>query len=94
MRLADLDFVTVRVDDVSVGETFKLFPWQPGQLAVGDRAYCNPPGIRTVVARGADVLVRLNRGALPLSKPTGEPFELMEWLRGLRRDEATETDHR
>jgi hypothetical protein len=80
------------VEDVSVGETFKLFPWQAGQLAVGDRAYCNPPGIRAVVARGADVLVRLNRGALPLCKPTGAPFDLMAWLRGLRGNQASEAD--
>lgn len=92
MRVTDLDFVTVRVEDVSVGETFKLFPWQPGQLAVGDRLYCNPPGIRAVVERGADVLVRLNRGALPLCKPSGEPFELMTWLRGLNGHMASEVD--
>jgi hypothetical protein len=92
MRVTDLDFVTVRVEDVSVGETFKLFPWQPSQLAVGDRAYCNPPGIRAVVADGADVLVRLNRGALPLCKPTGERFDLMSWLRGLRSHDAADVD--
>lgn len=92
MRVTDLDFVTVRVEDVSIGETFKLFPWQPGQLAVGDRAYCNPPGIRAVVERGADVLVRLNRGALPLCKPSGEPFELVTWLRGLVSNKSSETD--
>jgi hypothetical protein len=91
MRVTDLDFVTVRVDDISVGESFKLFPWQPGQLAVGDRAYCNPPGIRAVVARGADVLVRLNRGALPLCKTSGEPFDLLTWLRGIRGHEVSET---
>ncbi|MCW5831701.1 MAG: transposase [Labilithrix sp.] len=92
MRVTDLDFITVRVEDVSVGETLKLFPWQPGQLAVGDRIYCNPPGIRAVVGRGADVLVRLNRGALPLCTPSGEPFDLMTWLRSLRGNTASETD--
>jgi hypothetical protein len=92
MRVADLDFVTVRVEDVSVGETLKLFPWQKGQLAVGDRAYCNPPGIRAVVERGADVLVRLNRGALPLCTPNGDPFDLLKWLRGLRRQRASDVD--
>lgn len=92
MRVTDLDFVTVRVEDVSVGESFKLFPWQPGQLAVGDRAYCNPPGIRAVVESGADVLVRLNRGTLPLCKPSREPFELVAWLRGLVSNRPSETD--
>lgn len=92
MRVADLDFLTVRVENVSVGETFKLFPWQQGQLAVGDRLYCNPPGIRAVVERGADVLVRLNRGTLPLCTPTGEPFDLVAWLRRLRGHGASEVD--
>jgi hypothetical protein len=92
MRLADLDFLTVRVENVSVGETFKLFPWQQGQLAVGDRLYCNPPGIRAVVERGADVLVRLNRGTLPLSTAAGEVFDLVAWLRGLRGHGASEVD--
>lgn len=91
MRVTDLDFVTVRVEDVSIGESFKLFPWQPGQLAVGDRVYCNPPGIRAVVERGADVLVRLNRGALPLCKLSGEPFELVTWLRRLAGNTPSET---
>lgn len=92
MRVADLDFMAVRVENVSVGETFKLFTWQPGQLAVADRLYCNPPGIRAVVDQGADVLVRLNRGTLPLCKPSGDPFDLMTWLRGLRGHTASETD--
>jgi hypothetical protein len=92
IRLTDLDFVTVRVEDASVGESLKLFPWQHGQLAVGDRGYCNPPGIRAVVERGADVLVRLNRGALPLCTPNGEPFDLTGWLRGLRGHASSETE--
>lgn len=33
---------------------------------MGDRAYANPPGIAFVKASGAEVLVRYNRGALPL----------------------------
>lgn len=92
MRVTDLDFLTVRVEEASVGESLKLFPWQPGQLAVADRGYCNPPGIRAVVERGADVLVRLNRGTLPLSNPDGKAFDLLSWLRGLRGHDASEVD--
>jgi hypothetical protein len=92
MRLTDLDFLNVRVEGLEVGESFKRFHWQPGQLAVGDRGYCNPPGIRSVVAQGADVLVRVNRGALPLSTPNGEPIDLMAWLRSLEGHRASERD--
>jgi Transposase DDE domain len=84
MRLADLEVLGVVIADRSVGETFKRFAWREGQLAVGDRGYCNPPGIAHVVDQGADVLVRVNRGTLPLATPAGEPVALLEWLRGLR----------
>lgn len=90
MRLADLELVTVRVEGLRVGESFKRFPWLPGQLAVGDRGYCNAPGIGAVVERGADVLVRVNRRSLPLATPDGEAIDLMTWLRGLRGHDAHE----
>jgi Transposase DDE domain len=84
LRLADLEILGVVIEDRSVGETFKRFSWREGQLAVGDRGYCNPPGIAHVVDQGADVLVRVNRGTLPLATPAGEPVALLSWLRGLR----------
>jgi hypothetical protein len=90
LRLADLEIVTVRVEGLRVGESFKRFPWQPGQLAVGDRGYCNAPGIGAVVERGADVLVRVNRGSLPLADADDNAVDLMEWLRGLRGHHAHE----
>jgi hypothetical protein len=84
LRLADLEILSAPIEDQRVGESFKRFSWQPGQLAVGDRGYCNPPGITHVVLQGADVLVRVNRASLPMSTPHGEPVALMRWLRGLR----------
>jgi hypothetical protein len=90
MRLADLEVVTVRVEGLRVGESFKRFPWLPGQLAVGDRGYCNAPGIGAVVECGADVLVRVNRGSLPLADPDGVAIDLMTWLRDLRGHDAHE----
>lgn len=81
LRLANLDVLDVRVEGIAVGETFKRFSWKPGQLAVGDRGYCNAPGIGYVVERGAEVLVRVNRGSLPLFFEDDLPFELMAWLR-------------
>lgn len=84
LRLADLKILGVVVADRSVGETFKRFEWRKGQLAVGDRGYCNPPGIAHVVDQGGDVLVRVNRGTLPMSTPAGERIALPDWLRGMR----------
>lgn len=90
LRLAGLEPLAVRVEGVSVGESFKRFTWTPGQLAVGDRGYSHPPGIRAVVSDGADVLVRVARGTLPLQDKAGNPIALMTWLRGLASHEAQE----
>jgi len=90
LRLADLKILSAPIEDYSVGESFKRFSWQSGQLAVGDRGYANPPGIAHVVSQGADVLVRVNRASLPMRQPDGEPVKLMGWLRGLRGHGAHE----
>lgn len=89
LRLADLQILHAAMDTVSVGESFKRFSWRPGQLAVGDRGYCNPPGIAHVVAQGADVLVRVNRATLPMTD-AGRDVQLMPWLRSLRGHAAHE----
>jgi hypothetical protein len=90
LRLAGLEPLAVKVEGVAVGESFKRFTWAPGQLAVGDRGYSHPPGIRAVVNDGADVLVRVARGSLPLEDEDGHTVALMTWLRGLAGHDAHE----
>lgn len=77
LRVADVSFVDVQVTDDKIGETFLRFAWKPGELAVGDRAYCATRGIRHVVDAGADVLVRYRLGGLPLCTPEGVPVEVL-----------------
>lgn len=77
IRLADLRVVEVHVTDEKGGETFRKFTPQPGQLWVGDRAYPNPPGIKWVVDHQAAVLVRYNRGALPLYDAAGNLIDVL-----------------
>lgn len=84
LRLSDLEILGVVIEDRSVGESFKRFEWETGQLALGDRGYANPPGIASVVEQGADVLVRVNRGALPMRALDGAPIDLMKWLRAIK----------
>jgi hypothetical protein len=84
LRLTDLAVLAAVATDNSVGESFKRFSWRSGQLAIGDRGYANPPGIASVVEQHADVLVRVNRSALPMFAPSGERVELMTWLRSLK----------
>jgi hypothetical protein len=71
LRLADLSLVRIIVTDEHGGETFRNFAFRPGQLAIGDRGYANPPGIAAVVDAEADVLVRYNFGSLPLYDAQG-----------------------
>jgi hypothetical protein len=82
LRLHDLGIVAAQVTGSVDGETFKRFTWAPGQLIVGDRGYSNPPGIAHVVDQGADLLVRVNRGALPLVRPDGTEIDVLDWVRG------------
>lgn len=84
VRLADLEIMQVSVEDRSVGESFKRFTWRAGQLVLGDRGYANPPGVVSVTEQGADVLVRVNRTALPMYTQDGERVDLMSWLRGIK----------
>jgi hypothetical protein len=84
LRLSDLAILHASVEDRSVGESFKRFPWRAGQLGIGDRGYANPPGVAAVVEGGADVLVRVNRASLPMTARDGERVDVMAWLRGLK----------
>jgi hypothetical protein len=84
IRVADLTVLYAEATGASGGETLKRFPLQAGQLALADRGYCNGPGIASAVKRGADVLCRLNRGALPLIDRDGRSFNVLECLRSLK----------
>ena len=92
LRLPDLEVLDAAMEDSSVGETFKRFTWREGQLALGDRGYANPPGVLSVVGQGAEVLVRVNRSALPMRTFGGEPIDVMKWLRSLRGYGARERE--
>lgn len=89
LRVADLRPIDVKVTDAREGETLRRFLWMPGQLVIGDRGYSNGPGIAKVVDDGADVLIRVNRGALPLHDDDG-PVDLLGWLRSLQGHRAAE----
>jgi hypothetical protein len=94
MRLADLSLVSVEVTDMTGGETFKRFSFEPSQLVVADRGYSNLGGILSVVNQGADVLVRVNRGALPLLKEDGKVIDLLQIARTLGVNEVLDQDVR
>jgi hypothetical protein len=85
VNLADLHCDFFQLTDIHEGgETFRRFPVVAGDILVGDRVYAAPPGVAHVVQRGGDVIVRLNRSALPLYEPDGQRMELLPRLRQLR----------
>jgi hypothetical protein len=90
LRLHDLRVCDVHVTTDKEGETLRRFIWQKEQLIIVDRGYANPPGITWAVDHGAEVLVRLNRGALPLLDDEGKRIDVLEWCRFIQSHRATE----
>ena len=84
VNLADLQCDFFEVTDVHEGgETFRRVPVVAGDIVMGDRVYAAPPGVAHIVRRQGDVVVRLNRQALPLFE-RGRRTELLPFLRGLK----------
>jgi hypothetical protein len=90
IRLSDLAITSAYVTNVTGGETLRRFGWSPGQLVIGDRGYSNAPGIAWVADQGADVLVRVNRGALPVFNEDGATIDILQWCRTLPGHRAAE----
>ncbi|MBU0716696.1 MAG: IS4 family transposase [Planctomycetes bacterium] len=82
----------IEVTDVRGGETLVRFPLREGDLVVGDRGYAHRRGLHAVVAAGAHFLIRLNWQNVPLTHPSGDPFDLLEALRSLAEVEAAGFD--
>jgi hypothetical protein len=84
LRLADLTPRHMEVTDEHGGETARRFRAEPGELWLLDRAYANPPGTGSIFDRGAHVVVRYNRGSLPVLTVHGERIDVMDLLRATR----------
>jgi hypothetical protein len=84
VNLADLQCDFFELTEVHEGgETFRRVPVAAGDIVLGDRVYAAPPGVAHVVRSQGDVVVRLNRQALPLFVG-GRRMELGPFLRGLK----------
>jgi hypothetical protein len=83
LRLTTLRPVQIDVTDDKGGETFRRFDAKPGELWMGDRAYANPPGIASIKSAHAEVLVRYNRGSLPLYDVQGKRLDVSAKLHKL-----------
>lgn len=82
LRLADLTPRHIEVTDEHGGETAKRFRAVPGEAWLLDRGYSNPAGVAAIRDTGAHIVVRVNRGTLPLFDKHGKRIDLLEVLRG------------
>jgi hypothetical protein len=76
--------------DVRGGETWRRFPVLSGDIMLGDRGYATPNGVQHVVEAKGDVVVRLNRGALPLFDEKGKRFAILKRARQLKPRQSAE----
>lgn len=81
--LPSLQCNEVQVTSPKVGESFKRFTVQPGDVFLGDRGYAHRDALMYVIEGGGRVLVRINLTNLPLLDEHGAPFPLLESLRTL-----------
>jgi hypothetical protein len=78
LHVADVSIAATEVTDETGGETFCRFAWEPGELAVGDRAYFTPRGIQHVLDAGADVLVRYRLDGVELQDGSGDAVDVLD----------------
>jgi Transposase DDE domain len=88
--LANLQCDFFQLTDVKGGETWKRFPVKKGDIMLGDRGYANPKGVAHVVEAGGEVVVRLNRTALPLFDKKGNRLNAVNLAKGLRPNQNSE----
>lgn len=81
LRLADMTPRHIEVTDEHGGETARRFHAEAGELWLLDRGYANPPGVAAIRTPGAHIIVRHNRGTLPLYDKRGERLDVAALLR-------------
>ena len=81
LRLADLTPRHIEVTDEHGGETARRFRAEKGELWLLDRGYANPAGVAAIRTPGAHIIVRHNRGTLPLYDKQGKRLDVAALLR-------------
>jgi len=82
------DLLASRIEEVlltdhHMGEGLGHFQRQPGDITVGDSAYCRRGAIMAELDARAEVVVRLHWSSTPLQQADGLPFDLSSWLSNL-----------
>jgi hypothetical protein len=78
----------VQVTSLDVGESLTRFVVNRGDVLMADRGLAHRRGIRHVVDRGGDVVLRMNLVNVPLEDARGNTFRLLPRLRKLSVGQA------
>jgi hypothetical protein len=81
LNLGQMRLDGVEVTDAKGGETLVRHPTQPGDIVVADRGYAHRRGLGSVFSEGGKAVVRINWHNLPSREETGEPLDIIAWLR-------------
>jgi Transposase DDE domain len=91
VNLADLQCDFFQLTEIrQSGETFRRVPVNKGDILLGDRVYAAPPGVAHVLGSAGDVIVRLNRQALPMFDSRHQRIDLAARMRRLPGHSPTE----
>jgi hypothetical protein len=85
LHLVDMTILQQKETDAHGSESLREFEVKPGQLWITDRNYSNPLDVAHAKDAGGEVLVRYNRGALPLYDVLGQPIDVMDRVRPLEQ---------
>jgi hypothetical protein len=85
LHLVDMSLPQQKVTDAHGSESLREFEVKPGQLWIADRGYSNPEDVAHVQDAGGEVLVRYNRGALPLYDVKGQLIDVLERVGSLEQ---------
>ena len=84
VNLANLQCDFFELTDVKGGETLRRIPVRPGDIILGDRIYATPVGVAHVKTAQADIVVRLNRGSLPIFDAKENPLNVLSLFRKMK----------
>jgi hypothetical protein len=80
------DFLAGRMSQVQVtdrrgGERLDRYRWQAGDVIVADNGYGYRRSVAWAVQQRAEIVVRIHPATFPLETDTGQPFNVLRWLR-------------
>lgn len=94
LNMATLGCEEVHVTEAKVAETLALFDVRPGDIIMADRGFARRAGIRWVLQRQADILLRASLTSVPLRRRDGTALRLLSLLSSLQVGQCGEWEAR